>query len=37
MSGQIINMYGELIMEATQHKVSQGVFVGLKSFFFHAV
>ena len=24
---QIINMYGELIMEATQHKVSAGVFV----------
>lgn len=23
---QIINMYGELIMEATQHKVSEGDF-----------
>lgn len=23
---QIINMYGELIMEKTQHKVNKGVF-----------
>lgn len=23
---QIINMYGELIMEKTQHKVNEGVF-----------
>ena len=27
-------MYGELIMEATQHKVSEGVFVGLRCRFF---
>lgn len=26
LHGQIINMYGELIMEATQHRVSLGVF-----------